>query len=73
MKKQFRNVSMVIGSLLALSIFPASAHDGTKLRARMVPHRKSPSSPRKQVEFEARIESDSLISFKMSYEGLEGA
>jgi CHRD domain-containing protein len=73
MKKHFRNVSMVIGSLLALSIFPASAHNGTKLHARMVPSQEVPAvSSLASGEFEARIESDSLISFKMSYEGLEG-
>jgi len=73
MKKQFRNVSLVVGSLLALSIFPASAHDGTKVRARMVPTQEVPVvSSQASGEFEARIESDSLISFKMSYEGLEG-
>ena len=73
MKKHFRNVTMVIGSLLALSIFPASAHDGTKLRARMVPTQEVPVvSSLASGEFEARIESDTMISFKMSYEGLEG-
>jgi len=73
MKKHFWNVSMVIGSLLALSIFPASAHDGNKVRARMVPTQEVPVvSSQANGEFEARIESDSLISFKLSYEGLEG-
>jgi hypothetical protein len=73
MKKHFRNVSMVVGSLLALSIFPASAHNGTRLRARMVPTQEVPVvSSQASGLFEARIESDSLISFKMSYEGLEG-
>jgi hypothetical protein len=73
MKKHFRNVSMVVGALLALSIFPASAHNGTRLRAKMVPMEEVPVvSSQASGEFEARIESDSLISFKMSYEGLEG-
>jgi len=73
MKKQFRNVSLVVGSLLALSVFSVSAHNGTNLRARMVPTQEVPVvSSLAKGEFEARIESDSLISFKMSYEGLEG-
>jgi len=64
---------MVIGSLLALSIFPASAHNGTKLRATMVPTQEVPVvSSQASGEFEARIESDTLISYKMSYQGLEG-
>ena len=64
---------MVIGSLLALSIFPASAHDGTKFRARMIPTQEVPVvSSQASGDFEARIESDTMISFKMSYEGLEG-
>lgn len=73
MKKQFRNVSMVIGSLLALSVLPASADDGTKLRARMVPSQEVPVvSSQASGLFEARIESDTSVSYKMSYEGLEG-
>jgi hypothetical protein len=73
MKKQFRNVSMVIGSLLALSVLPASAHDGNKLHARMIPSQEVPVvSSQASGEFEARIESDTSVSFKMSYGGLEG-
>jgi hypothetical protein len=73
MKKQFRNVSMVIGSLLALSVFPASAHDGTKLRARLVGVEEVPVvSTQASGLFEATIDSDTSVSFKMSYEGLEG-
>src|SRR5512145_2860388 len=73
MKKQFRNVSMVIGSLLALSVLPASAHDGNKLRARMVPTQEVPVvSSQASGEFEATIDSDTSVSFKMSYDGLEG-
>jgi CHRD domain len=71
MKKQFRNVSMVIGALLALSVFPASAQ--TKLHARMAPSQEVPVvSSQASGEFEARIESDTMVSFQMSYEGLEG-
>jgi hypothetical protein len=73
MKKQFRNVSMVIGSLVALSVLPASAHDGNKLHARMAPSQEVPVvSSQASGEFEATIDSDTQVSFKMSYEGLEG-
>jgi hypothetical protein len=73
MKKQFRNVSMVIGSLLALSVLPASAHDGNKFHARMVPTQEVPVvSSQASGEIEARIVSDTMVTYKMSYEGLEG-
>lgn len=73
MKKQFTNVSLVIGSLLALSVFPASAHDGVKLRAKLTGAEEVPVvSTQASGEFEARIDSDGSVSFKMSYEGLEG-
>jgi CHRD domain len=73
MNKQFRNVSVVVGALLALSVFPASAHNGTKLRAKLVGVEEVPVvSTRASGEFEARIDSDGSVSYKMNYEGLEG-
>lgn len=73
MKKQYRNVSLVVGSLLALSVFPASAQDGDKLRARLVGKQEVPLvSTGASGDFEASIESDTLVRFKLSYEGIEG-
>ncbi|HEY8461153.1 MAG TPA: CHRD domain-containing protein [Blastocatellia bacterium] len=73
MKKQLRNVSMVIGSLLALSVFPASAHNGFKFRAKLAGVEEVPVvSTRARGEFEARLDSDGSLSYKLSYEGLEG-
>lgn len=72
MNKQFRNVSVVVGALLALSVFPASAHNGTKLRAKLIGVEEVPVvSTGARGEFEARIE-DNEVSFKLSYEGIEG-
>lgn len=74
MKKQLSYVSLVIGLLLALSTFSVSANDGDKLRAKLVGRQEVPAvSTAATGEFEARIESDNTISFKLSYEGLEGA
>ncbi len=73
MKKQFTYVSLIIGSLLALGAFSVSAHDGFKLRARLTGLQEVPVvSTQASGDFEARIESDSSVSFKLSYEGLEG-
>jgi hypothetical protein len=73
MKKQLSTVSLVIGSLLALSVFSASAHDGVKLRARLVGAQEVPVvSTQATGDFEARIDSDGSVSYKLSYEGLEG-
>jgi hypothetical protein len=73
MKKQLRNLWMVIGSLVALSALPASAQEGRELRARMVPTQEVPVvSSLARGEFRARIESDSEITFRLSYKGLEG-
>jgi CHRD domain-containing protein len=73
MKKQLSNVPMLVGALLALSVFSVSAHDGTKLRARLVGAHEVPLvSTEASGDFEARIESDTLVSFKLSYEGIEG-
>jgi hypothetical protein len=74
MKKQLSNVSVIIGLLLALSVFSVSAHDGVKLRTKLVGIQETPAaiSTKASGDFEARIESDSLVSFKLSYEGLEG-
>ena len=73
MKRQLSNVSLFIGLLLALSVFTASAHDGDKLRAKLSGRQEVPVvSTGASGEFEARVESDGSISFKMSYEGLEG-
>lgn len=76
MKKLLLNVSFVIGSLMALIAFPASAHDRDKdkLRAKMVTTEEVPVvSSQASGDFEAHIdESGTSVSFKMSYEGLEG-
>lgn len=73
MKKQLSTVSLVIGSLLALSVFSASAHDGVKLRAKLVGAQEVPVvSTQATGDFEARIDSDGSVSYKLSYEGLEG-
>jgi CHRD domain len=73
MKKQLSSVSLVIGSLLTLSVFSVSAHDGIKLRARLVGAQEVPVvSTQASGDFEARIDSDGSISYKLSYEGLEG-
>jgi hypothetical protein len=73
MKKQLSNVSLVIGLLLAIGAFSVSAHDGfNKVRAKLVGRQEVPvvSTPA-SGDFEARIE-DNSVTFKMSYEGLEG-
>lgn len=73
MKKQLSTVSLVIGVLLALSVFTVSAHDGVKLRAKLVGAEEVPVvSTQANGEFEARFEPDGTISYKLSYEGLEG-
>ncbi|HEY6401979.1 MAG TPA: CHRD domain-containing protein [Blastocatellia bacterium] len=73
MKKQLSTVSLVIGPLLALSAFSASAHDGVKLRAKLVGAEEVPVVSTKATgDFEARIDSDGSVSYKLSYEGLEG-
>lgn len=73
MKKQVSTVSVVLGLLLALSAFSASAHDNVKLRAKLVGAEEVPVvSTQASGDFEARIEADGSISYKLSYEGLEG-
>ncbi|HZF40183.1 MAG TPA: CHRD domain-containing protein [Blastocatellia bacterium] len=73
MKKQLSNVSVVVGLLLALSAFSVSAHDGVKLRTKLVGAQEVPVvSTQASGDFEARIESDGSVSYKLSYEGLEG-
>src|SRR5262245_26968836 len=73
MNKPGKNVSIVIGSLMALVVLPASAQDGVRVRARLVPTQEVPVvSSLARGEFEARIESRTLVSFRMSYDGLEG-
>ncbi|HKQ78908.1 MAG TPA: CHRD domain-containing protein [Blastocatellia bacterium] len=73
MKKQLWNVSLIIGLLMAIFAFSVSAYDGIKLRAKLVGEEEVPVvSTRASGEFEARIESDTEISYKLSYEGLEG-
>jgi len=73
MKKQLRYVSLVIGLLLAVVAFSVSAHDrDNTVRARLVGTQEVPVvSTEAHGEFEARIE-DNQITFKLSYEGLEG-
>jgi hypothetical protein len=73
MKKQLSSFSMVIGALIALSAFSVSAHDGVKLRTKLVGAQEVPVvSTQASGDFEARIDSDGSVSFKLSYEGLEG-
>jgi len=73
MKKPLLNVSFVIGLLLALSVFTVSAHDGNNLHAKLSGRQEVPVvSTGASGEFEARVESDGSISYKLSYEGLEG-
>jgi hypothetical protein len=74
MKKHLSNVSLIIGALVALSALSVSAHDGVKVRTKLVGIQETPQaiSTKASGEFEARIESDNLVSFKLSYEGLEG-
>jgi hypothetical protein len=74
MKKHLSNVSVVIGLLLALSVFSVSAHDADKFRAKLVGAQEVPVvSTKGSGEFEARIEPDGSLSFKLSYENLEGS
>ena len=74
MKKHLSNVSVVIGLLFALSVLTVSAHDGDKFRAKLVGAQEVPVvSTQGSGEFEARIEPDGSLSFKLSYENLEGA
>jgi len=73
MKKQLSIVSLIIGSLMAISVFSVSAYDGFKLRAKLVGDEEVPVvSTKASGEFEARIDSDDMITYKLSYEGLEG-
>jgi hypothetical protein len=73
MKKQLSNFSLVIGALIALSAFSVSAHDGVRLQARLVGAQEVPLvSTQASGDFEARIDSDGSISYKLRYEGLEG-
>lgn len=74
MKKQLLSVSLVIGALLSLSAFSVLAHDRVvKLRAKLVGAEEVPlvSTPA-SGDFEARIDSDGSVSYKLSYEGLQG-
>src|SRR5262249_61053223 len=73
MKKQLSNVSLIIGALLALSAFTVSAYDGGKLRARLVGSQEVPVvSTQASGDFEARVESDNTVTFKLSYKNIEG-
>jgi CHRD domain len=74
MKKHLSNVSIIIGLLLTLVALPVSAHDrNNRLEAKLVPTEEVPVvSSQASGDFEARIQSDGSVSFKMSYEGLEG-
>jgi hypothetical protein len=71
MKKQLWYVSMVIGLLLAVGAFSVSAHDN-KVRAKLTGRQEVPVvSSQASGDFEARIE-DNQVTFKLSYEGIEG-
>ena len=74
MKEQLRKVS-VVGLLLALGAFSVSAHDhdGERFRAKLAGINEVPLvSTGATGEFEARIEADGSLWYKLSYEGLEG-
>src|SRR5215471_7956159 len=74
MKKQLWYVSSVIGLLLAVGAFSVLAHDrDDKLHAKLVGTQEVPAvSTGASGDIELRIESDGSISYKLSYEGLEG-
>lgn len=74
MKKQLSYVSLVIGLLLAIGAFSVSAHDrDDKVHARLTGSQEVPVvSTEASGSFEARVESDGSISYKLTYEGLEG-
>jgi CHRD domain len=73
MKKHLFSVSLVIGLLLAIGAISVSAHGGFKLKAKLVGTEEVPVvSSGASGDFEARVESDGSISYKMTYEGLEG-
>jgi len=74
MKKQLWYVSSVIGLLLAVGAFSVSARDrDDKLHAKLVGTQEVPAvSTGASGDIELRIESDGSISYKLSYEGLEG-
>lgn len=74
MKKLLLNVTLVFGSLMVLIAFPASAHDReVKVRAKMTSSQEVPLiSAGGKGDFEAKINNDNSVSFKLSYEGLEG-
>jgi len=66
-------MAWVVGSLLALSVFPVPADAGPKLKASLVGAEEVPVvSTQASGQFEARIESANLVSYHLSYEGLEG-
>jgi hypothetical protein len=66
-------VSLVIGLVLAAGAFSVSAHNGFKLRATLVGTQEVPVvSTQASGEFEARFEDDGTLSYKLTYEGLEG-
>lgn len=73
MKKQLSNVSLIIGLLITLCAFSVSAYDGAKVRAKLVGAQEVPVvSTHASGDFEAKIEHDNTVTFKLSYEGLEG-
>jgi hypothetical protein len=74
MKKQLWYVSSAIALLLAVGAFSVSAHDrDDKLHAKLVGTQEVPVvSTGASGDIELRIESDGSISYKLSYEGLEG-
>jgi CHRD domain len=74
MKKQLTTVSLVAASLVALGGFSVSAKDRPlTLRAKLTGTQETPVvSTQAKGAFEARFEADGSISYKLSYEGLEG-
>jgi hypothetical protein len=74
MKKQLTAVSVVMGSVLALGGLSVAAKDRPLvLRARLVGTQEVPVvSTQARGDFEARFEADGSISYKLSYEGIEG-
>jgi CHRD domain len=73
MKKQLTYVSLVIGSLLTLIVLPVSAHNGTRLETDLAGNEEVPVvSTLASGDFEARIVSDTEVSYKFRYTALEG-
>ncbi len=74
MKKHVTTVSLVVGLVLAIGGFTVLAKDRPlTLRAKLTGAQEAPLvSTQAKGEFEASFNADGSISYKLSYEGLEG-